>query len=713
MPQLIAVRYPQDASTFPSLSVVPSTRRRAIGNARADYKEEDLTKQLSHGREEHETEADITVTNTRVLHGSEGGQGATTLAVVGISPTPPQPHSQPPDTNLFGDDECQAWGGLSRFNTDMSLGPATNWNQRQYDGLATTVALGHAAALTHTSNHSHYLAPPLANVPQNAAMSHTDVQSSAQIRAQPIHSQGPFAPVANEAAFNNGFTDEPFVTYAHEPLYGPEYYHYYRYNEPLYGEETHEAPLDHIVVNNRGHSLTAPGTPVPNAYKAVGQRIPQSRRQRSHLWNRDREETRYTRQLRACIRCRFQRIRCIPDPSKAETESCMTCQKVLPLETKKVIHRIPCLRWRLNDILIFRQGGLNLTRRWKGVTVQNLRLGDWVDERVVTIGICITTLRCEPLSLTVRRFKPNPRDVIHRYCRSKETEAPILITLPPYALFDVRATTQDYKSFVERNAEEEMRRFTKDPTVNELVRSTFAVALSHRTKLAGKDLGRLKGDPAKMLHFYFRMWFAARFSMGSAYITNGHENLEGNAYPSTYRGKHYLPRMITAQFDSIVYTDVLAEMRRYVLDELWLLMQRRRPTSFFSVYLVIFMMLHEISIGCQDRHRRAKEQGLKTYYDLEDVAAELKLGADVLLAHWHYFKAGIDPLDLHQGNAAKYFGADNQVETNLIVRTCQKYTEMEDKPLNQVGWEQNPLQLASRMFEKDWKPFHFNNNGPV
>ncbi len=69
--------------------------------------------------------------------------------------------------------------------------------------------------------------------------------------------------------------------------------------------------------------------------------------------------------------------------------------------------------------------------------------------------------------------------------------------------------------------------------------------------------------------------------------------------------------MITAQFDSIGYKHVLANLKREVLDELWLLMQKRTDATFFTVYLITFMMLHEISVACQDRRRRAREQGLK------------------------------------------------------------------------------------------------------
>ncbi|KAI3329913.1 hypothetical protein F4824DRAFT_371049 [Ustulina deusta] len=495
-------------------------------------------------------------------------------------------------------------------------------------------------------------------------------------------------------------------------------------NEPWYEEEPREPTLDPTAVvqlspqsrsllvseprfeGGAGQHTAALGRPMPSPHKVVlgGKKAERPRRPRGQLQPKDREETSNTRKRKACIRCRMQKIRCIPDPSKPETECCLCCRKVLLLETKKVIHRIPCLRWNLNEVVLFRVGGLGFTKRWTGVSVENIQYCDWVDERVVTIGMCITTLLCDSLPLKVRRFKPNSTDIQYRHWKDKETEPPILVTVPAYALADVDAASQEYQWFVGQNAEEAIRRFTKDTTVDKYVRYTFSVALSYSAKMASKEFGKTKGDPAKLFRNYFRLWLASRFTIGSAYINDGHENLEGMTYPLC-QGKHFISRMITAQFDSIGYKHVLANLKREVLDELWLLMQKRTDATFFTVYLITFMMLHEISVACQDRRRRAREQGLKTYYDLEDVAAKIKHGADIILGHWHYYKGDLDPLSMNQGSIARAFGTDSPEEVQLLMETCQKYGEMKKNPRNETGWEQDPLHLASQMFEQNWQPF--------
>ncbi|KAI8951199.1 hypothetical protein F4801DRAFT_601485 [Xylaria longipes] len=440
---------------------------------------------------------------------------------------------------------------------------------------------------------------------------------------------------------------------------------------------------------------------VSHSHKVLGGRNPPGpRRPRGQLRPKDREETSKTRKRRACIRCRMQKIRCIPDPGKPETAYCLCCNKVLGLDTKKVIHRIPCLRWNLNEVVLFRVGGLGFTQRWAGVCVENIPPSDWVDERVVAIGMGVTKLFCDPMPLKVRRFKPNVMDIQHRYWKYKETEPPLVVTIPAYALADVDTTSEEYRCYVKQNAEEAIRRFVRDTTVNDVVRQTFSVAICHSAKATNRDFGKTKGDPATLFRNYFRLWLASRFTLGSAYVAAGYENLEASTPPCE---RQFVSRMITAQFDSIGYNHVLVKLKREVLDELWLLMQKRTDTTFFTVYLIVFMMLHEISVACQDRRRRAKEQGLKTYYDLEDVTAKIKHGADIILGHWHYYKGDLDPLTNSEATMTRQFGAESVEEIRTLMATRQKYEQMKKKPQDEIDWE-DPLNLVSQMFERDWRP---------
>ncbi|KAI2643737.1 hypothetical protein GGS21DRAFT_486264 [Xylaria nigripes] len=463
--------------------------------------------------------------------------------------------------------------------------------------------------------------------------------------------------------------------------------------ESWYGQETPENSLalttNHLAPTSRlsfagelrfdsgpkAPALTLVGPHFHPHMIAVGEKKAERlRRPRGQLPPKDREETSKTRKWKACIRCRMQKIRCIPDPGNPETECCLCCKKVLNLETKKVIHRIPCFRWNLNEVVLFRVGGLGLTKRWSGLCVENIDSCDWANERIITIGVCITKLPCDPIQLNVRRFIPNSTDIQHRHYKDQTTE--VVITTPAYALADVNSSAEEYRRYVWQNSEEAIRRFVKDQTIDECVRQTFSIALRHAARAAHKEFGKVKGNPAKLFRNYFRLWFASRFTLGSAYVADGAEKLEGTSASSLYGGKHFVSRMITAQFDSIGYKYVLVKLKREVLDELWLLMQKRTDTTFFTVYLIVFMMLHEVSITCQDRRRRAKEQGLTTYYDLEEATAKIKHGADIILGHWHYYKGDLDPLSMSESSISRCFGTDSTEEIRLLMATCRKYAQM-------------------------------------
>lgn len=69
----------------------------------------------------------------------------------------------------------------------------------------------------------------------------------------------------------------------------------------------------------------------------------------------------------------------------------------------------------------------------------------------------------------------------------------------------------------------------------------------------------------------------------------------------------YVPRMICAQFNNMGYCTILRRVRKQLLEELWRMMASKSPQHFFTIYLAVFMMLHEISVTTRDRYRWAEE----------------------------------------------------------------------------------------------------------
>ena len=100
---------------------------------------------------------------------------------------------------------------------------------------------------------------------------------------------------------------------------------------------------------------------------------------------------------------------CFPDPSNL-TGKCKTCKR-FSKKSANTIHRVPCLRLKITDLVLYRSGGLNLTRRWTGIEMKDVPR---LDSSVITIEVSQNL--CEkPLLMRVVRFQPRDGDVTARY----------------------------------------------------------------------------------------------------------------------------------------------------------------------------------------------------------------------------------------------------------------------------------------------------------
>jgi len=122
-----------------------------------------------------------------------------------------------------------------------------------------------------------------------------------------------------------------------------------------------------------------------------------------------REETGNTRKLKACVRCRMQKIRCVindSDPSGV----CRTCQAV----SKQKIYTLPCVRYKITECTLYRTGkapGLEFTFRWPVMKLKDI--SKWASTEVRNIQIQ-SDVSPVPLQLSVKKFVPMPRDSLHR-----------------------------------------------------------------------------------------------------------------------------------------------------------------------------------------------------------------------------------------------------------------------------------------------------------
>ena len=82
--------------------------------------------------------------------------------------------------------------------------------------------------------------------------------------------------------------------------------------------------------------------------------------------------------------------------------------------------------------------------------------------------------------------------------------------------------------------------------------------------------------------------------------------LDDKSYPLW--GRVSTPRMIVAQIDSI-NAEIVAPLRRKVLKTLEALIKANKTQHWFTIYIAVFLLLHNVSTMSADRRRHGKANG--------------------------------------------------------------------------------------------------------
>ncbi len=154
---------------------------------------------------------------------------------------------------------------------------------------------------------------------------------------------------------------------------------------------------------------------------------------------------------------------------------CQTCLAV-DLSTKKAIHQLPCLRYRLQKIVMYRPGGLGITHRFGHTEIVDLFDYSDADMRTLLIdqGICKN-----PIHLIVRRFNAAKGDKLAReYAEGDRIRE---YSLAPFCLSDVEKTASYFKRYLQENALDTLTYAVRDS--DEFIRETYSMILKHYQSL--------------------------------------------------------------------------------------------------------------------------------------------------------------------------------------------------------------------------------------
>lgn len=408
-----------------------------------------------------------------------------------------------------------------------------------------------------------------------------------------------------------------------------------------------------------------------------------------------REQTAQTRKIGSCIRCRMQRIRCEHNPEDPAGD-CMTCKKVA--NTK--IGRFPCLRYKITDVRLHKPGqvpGYEWTRRWNhnisdpiqkwaSAETKQIRISDGYSNRFI--------------ELRVREFVPQDGDKLERTWDFGGEMKSVMI--PPYALEELDDGKMAYTKHI--------RDAVSDTFTNVLGRQD---GLLYKTYFKAVRLLASSSSPlesAELLNWTFKLWMSIRLSTRSNSIV-GSETLGMDAgildktHPN--HGMIPLPPVLGAQLDLILIHHIQSKLRRELLDKLQKTILKNKPGTWFVTYLVTFILLHNAAMIVAHDASYAFKHGMKRRFAREDKVEEYHLGANILLAHFHYCSKGVHPFSDKCKDQDLRTLADLDEQQIQFVHETRSYArrhKQEWDHLRERHEYENDYYFVSQLFEEDWKP---------
>jgi hypothetical protein len=173
------------------------------------------------------------------------------------------------------------------------------------------------------------------------------------------------------------------------------------------------------------------------------------------------------------------------------------------------------------------------------------------------------------------------------------------------------------------------------------------------------------------------MWYMVHLSYGQGWLDG--DTLDMSPImdrSSDYYEKVPLPPVVTSQLDILWRVRILQQLQKNILDGLWHLMAANKPQSWMTIYLCVFILLHNCSILTLDRYRRARKHGKKIRYDQPKFVEDLHLGANILLTHYHYCNGDMDPFSFDWKNRHTTRLADlSPQEVGFLIHSAELINE--------------------------------------
>ncbi|KAL5614365.1 hypothetical protein BROUX41_004471 [Berkeleyomyces rouxiae] len=446
-----------------------------------------------------------------------------------------------------------------------------------------------------------------------------------------------------------------------------------------------------------GEVQSSPGSLVYESETSTDQTPPIPRRtQRTRgpfVDEKMKNDTAKTRRLGCCIRCRMQRIRCV---MKDGSSQCDTCTKAQPK-----VWRLPCVRYNITDMQLYKPTGgvenLRWTERWSDVVFE---ISTWASSTVrkIRIGDRYTSGFVE---VPVREFKPQPGDKLVRTWTTPDGQKKS-VPVPNYAICDLKRAGAEFHKYLETGFCECFETVAKP--VDDMMLRTYKLAWS-----IYQD-PNLQEPKKEVLDKALKLWMCIRLTTTSQTIV-GEDTLDMSRdimdETSPIHGKIPLPPVMGAQIDLILIETIQKSLRKRLLKLLQEMARKNDKSTWLVLYLVTFIMLHNIALITAHDAGYAQKHGLERRFAREKKVSEYHLGANILLSYWHYCCKGLYPFS--EGCSQKELESLAELDEGEIryVRDMREYISNErDKwdEIHRAEQYENDFYFVSQIFQRGWEP---------
>ncbi|KAK3989622.1 hypothetical protein QBC44DRAFT_241205 [Cladorrhinum sp. PSN332] len=417
------------------------------------------------------------------------------------------------------------------------------------------------------------------------------------------------------------------------------------------------------------------------------------RKRRSPYEGTRKTDTHLTRQLHACVRCRMQRNRCIPDPSNPRGP-CLTCQQ----RTVRM-SRLPCLRYMVTDTTLFRTA-LDYMAFYRAHPMIGSEYGDFHLERQWTDApskfLCLGQIGTMNFQVELKQFVPpaNNSDV--------DLKGRPMYAVP-WAVADPEAVVEAITAYIDRGITRYMDAYLDD--TDELVWGIFQAA--YRASVFPV--------PNDMLKKTLRLWVACRFIESKWRCWAPGPGWQDSDISATnprdpfYQDIESLPPYLDYQIASIIIHRILSPLRKDVLRDLQSTFNIHNPKDWFASFLTSFILLqnYEMQMLFQ-RQFAARRQARVQYLDMPLVRAT-NSGAKTILAHFHYCYKGqqlfTEGFNWNSPRVRRMARLD--AEQTTFMSQCRDYVvrkSREFEAVNRTDAYHEKYWFSSQLFDPDWTP---------